>query len=176
MKKWILALLLLPSLALADTITVNMHRTTETGDGQGGFIGTVIFEDSDDYDGVLITPNLNNLPPGVHGFHIHEHPYCAPAMDHGVQTAAITAGGHFDPNQTGEHLGPYHDGHLGDLPILVVNNEGKATHQMYAPRLQTNEIAGRTLMVHTGGDNYSDLPQPLGGGGARQACGVISVD
>ncbi len=28
-------------------------------------------------------------------------------------------------------------------------------------------------MVHKGGDNHSDHPQPLGGGGARVACGVI---
>ena len=28
-------------------------------------------------------------------------------------------------------------------------------------------------MVHAGGDNYSDMPVPLGGGGARVACGVI---
>ncbi|WP_324128836.1 superoxide dismutase family protein, partial [Acinetobacter baumannii] len=28
-------------------------------------------------------------------------------------------------------------------------------------------------MIHAGGDNYSDSPQPLGGGGARIACGVI---
>ena len=29
-------------------------------------------------------------------------------------------------------------------------------------------------MIHAGGDNYSDQPQPLGGGGARIACGVIN--
>ena len=28
-------------------------------------------------------------------------------------------------------------------------------------------------MIHAGGDNYSDLPKPLGGGGDRIACGVI---
>jgi superoxide dismutase, Cu-Zn family len=28
-------------------------------------------------------------------------------------------------------------------------------------------------MIHSGGDNYSDAPAPLGGGGARIACGVI---
>ncbi|SSP59941.1 Cu/Zn superoxide dismutase [Acinetobacter baumannii] len=28
-------------------------------------------------------------------------------------------------------------------------------------------------MIHAGGDNYSDSPLPLGGGGARIACGVI---
>jgi Cu-Zn family superoxide dismutase len=28
-------------------------------------------------------------------------------------------------------------------------------------------------MIHEGGDNYSDKPKPLGGGGARIACGVV---
>lgn len=28
-------------------------------------------------------------------------------------------------------------------------------------------------MVHAGGDNHSDHPQPLGGGGERFACGVV---
>jgi Cu-Zn family superoxide dismutase len=28
-------------------------------------------------------------------------------------------------------------------------------------------------MVHAGGDNYSDQPKPLGGGGDRIACGLI---
>jgi superoxide dismutase, Cu-Zn family len=28
-------------------------------------------------------------------------------------------------------------------------------------------------MIHAGGDNYSDTPAPLDGGGARIACGVI---
>jgi Cu-Zn family superoxide dismutase len=29
-------------------------------------------------------------------------------------------------------------------------------------------------MIHQGGDNYSDDPKKLGGGGARVACGVIN--
>ena len=28
-------------------------------------------------------------------------------------------------------------------------------------------------MIHVGGDNHSDHPKPLGGGGGRLACGVI---
>jgi len=28
-------------------------------------------------------------------------------------------------------------------------------------------------MVHAEGDNHADHPAPLGGGGARMACGVI---
>jgi Cu-Zn family superoxide dismutase len=30
-------------------------------------------------------------------------------------------------------------------------------------------------MIHAGGDNYSDEPAPLGGGGARVACGVVPM-
>ena len=32
---------------------------------------------------------------------------------------------------------------------------------------------GRALMIHANGDNYSDIPKKLGGGGARVACGVV---
>ncbi|MRR17699.1 MAG: superoxide dismutase [Cu-Zn] SodC1, partial [Deltaproteobacteria bacterium] len=30
-----------------------------------------------------------------------------------------------------------------------------------------------SLMIHVGGDNYSDVPEKLGGGGGRLACGVV---
>ncbi|WP_246764106.1 superoxide dismutase family protein, partial [Cronobacter sakazakii] len=43
-----------------------------------------------------------------------------------------------------------------------------------APRIKKlDEVKGKALMVHVGGDNLSDHPKPLGGGGARYACGVI---
>ena len=35
------------------------------------------------------------------------------------------------------------------------------------------DVKGRALMVHVGGDNYSDTPKPLGGGGGRLVCGVV---
>ena len=34
-------------------------------------------------------------------------------------------------------------------------------------------LRGKAIMIHVGGDNYSDQPAPLGGGGARLACGVL---
>jgi Cu-Zn family superoxide dismutase len=150
-----------------------MYTATETGDGRGDFIGTVVFTDSQEYGGVIITPDLNSIPPGVHGFHIHEYPNCSPKMHDGHETPALAAGGHFDPENTGKHLGPYADGHLGDLPILFVSTEGTATHTMYAPRLRAADIKNHSLMIHAGGDNYSDTPNALGGGGARLACGVV---
>ena len=71
-------------------------------------------------------------------------------------------------------MGPEGEGHLGDLPLLKTDAEGNITQSVMAPRLKSlDEIKGRALMVHVGGDNYSDEPKPLGGGGARFACGVI---
>ena len=71
------------------------------------------------------------------------------------------------------HHGTPTTGHLGDLPALVVDNTGVATTAVIAPRLKLADIQGRAIMIHAGGDNYSDSPLPLGGGGARIACGVI---
>ena len=34
-------------------------------------------------------------------------------------------------------------------------------------------LKGHALMIHADGDNYSDTPKPLGGGGGRIACGLI---
>lgn len=144
-------------------ITVQMQAVDANGQAQN--IGTVTFEKSKQC-GVVITPNLHDLTPGTHGFHIHAKPSCA--------DKAMAAGGHYDPANTGKHLGPYDDnGHLGDLPILVVSKAGDANTPTLAPRLSMNDLAGRALMIHAGGDNYSDTPEKLGGGGARIACGVI---
>lgn len=125
--------------------------------------------------GLLFTPELSSLPPGIHGFHIHENGSCNPAMKDGEPVAGLSAGGHFDPQHTKKHLGPYNDGgHLGDLPALYVNPEGKSDYPVLAPRLKSvSQIKGRAIMIHAGGDNHEDHPTPLGGGGARIACGII---
>lgn len=44
---------------------------------------------------------------------------------------------------------------------------------MYALRLTTADLTGGAIVIHAGGDNYSDSPDKLGGGGARVACGVV---
>ena len=42
----------------------------------------------------------------------------------GVLQKAFKAGGHFDPQKTGKHLGPKGKGHKGDLPVLKVDKKG----------------------------------------------------
>ena len=78
-----------------------------------------------------------------------------------------------DPANTGKHLGPRGQGHRGDLPVLRVDVSGNATNAVIAPHLKVADVKGRSIMIHAGGDNYSDQPDPLGGGGARIACGVV---
>ncbi|WP_104203212.1 superoxide dismutase family protein [Billgrantia saliphila] len=141
-------------------------------DGIEESIGTISLEDTD--HGLLLTPDLSELPPGVYGFHVHENASCEPGEnDSGEMQAAGKAGSHYDPEDAGSHEGPYGEGHLGDLPVLIVNENGEATLPVLAPRLSVEDLKDRSLMIHEGGDNYSDEPEPLGGGGSRMACGVI---
>lgn len=136
-------------------------------------IGTV--EITESKYGLVFTPNLKDLTEGLHGFHIHENPSCDAKEKDGKLTAGLAAGGHWNPHKAPHHGFPWSDdAHLGDLPALTVLHDGTATNPVLAPRLKKlDEIKGRSLMIHAGGDNHSDHPAPLGGGGPRMACGVI---
>lgn len=155
--------------AASETVAVNLV----SADAAPQPIGKVTIDETE--YGLLFTPDLKSLPAGVHGFHVHQNGSCEAGESDGKKVAAQAAGGHFDPNKTNKHLGPYDDnGHLGDLPAIYVNADGTANYPVLAPRLKKlSEIKGHALMVHAGGDNHSDHPKPLGGGGDRMACGVI---
>lgn len=150
-------------------VPVDMQLVDQNGPVRS--VGTI--EASQSAYGVVFTPHLEGLPPGVHGFHLHANADCGPKLVDGKNVPAGAAGGHYDPAGTGRHEGPWGDGHLGDLPALYVGTDGRATQPVLAPRLKLSDLGGHSLMVHAGGDNHADMPAPLGGGGARVACGVI---
>lgn len=147
---------------------VTMNAVTAQGIAEK--IGTVTLQDS--AQGLVITTHLSKLPSGMHGFHIHEKGSCDPAMKDGKMGAALAAGRHFNPQQVAHHGTPL-TGHLGDLPVLQVDANGNANEKLLAPRLKLSDVHGLAIMVHAGGDNYSDSPKPFGGGGERIACGLI---
>lgn len=164
--------LCLASSAQAASLTVDVNEALATGTGKA--LGSIEIVETE--YGLLFVPNLVGLPAnGVYGFHVHANGSCDADLKDGKPVAALKAGGHLDPENTGVHLGPYNSkGHLGDLPSLVVNNQGIADYPVFAPRLTSlDQVKGKAIMIHVGGDNYSDHPAALGGGGARMACGVI---
>lgn len=169
--RWMGALALGASCAFANAadMKVTMKMANEKGVGQE--VGTVTI--SENRHGLVFNPNLTGLPAGLHGFHVHENGSCAPNQKDGKTVPAGAAGGHLDPAKTGKHGLPWGEGHLGDLPALTVNEKGMATNPVLAPRLKLADVKGKALMIHAGGDNHADHPAPLGGGGARIACGVI---
>lgn len=156
--------------AQAAEITVNLQ--VADAKGAGASLGSVRIVES--AYGLVFVPSLKGLPAGLHGFHVHENPSCAPLERDGTTVPAGAAGGHLDPQATKRHGEPWGDGHLGDLPALYVAADGSASNPVLAPRLKLADVKNRSLMVHVGGDNHADHPAPLGGGGARMACGVIA--
>lgn len=155
--------------AQAGTLKATVYMATNSG--QGDEAGTVTF--MDEGDGITITTDLKGLPAGQRGFHVHEKGDCSPMAKDGKTTPAGGAGGHYDPDKTGKHLGPEGGGHKGDLPVLTVADDGTAKVKLHVKGIKAEEFKDRAVMIHQGGDNYSDTPEALGGGGARIACGVI---
>ncbi len=162
------ALLAASCVARAD-VTVTMNMVDENGVGKP--VGQVTITQTT--YGLVFTPALTGLPPGQHGFHLHESGNCDSKEKDGKKVAALAAGGHYDPSGSKKHGTPWGDGHLGDLPPLFVDTAGAANQPVLAPRVKMADLAKRALMVHAGGDNHSDSPAPLGGGGARVVCGVL---
>lgn len=155
----------------SQTLSVEIFRATENGLGHQ--LGTVTISESP--YGLVFTPQLKELTPGLYAFHIHTNPDCG--LDHkdGKVTVAGLAGGHLDPQQTNRHSTPWDDkGHLGDLPPLYVDEKGNANLPVLSPKLKKlSDVKGHSLMIHTGHENYSDHPDSSGENGARFGCGVI---
>lgn len=169
MKKLVLILASLSAAHVFADIVVPMNLVDEKG--VGASVGQVTISESK--YGVVFTPALTGLTPGVHGFHAHQNPSCDTNEKDGKKVPAGAAGGHLDPAGTNVHGAPWGEGHLGDLPPLYVDANGASAQAVLAPRLKLSDLKGKALMIHAGGDNHSDHPAALGGGGARVACGVI---
>ena len=111
-------------------------------------------------DGVLVSVEVRGLPESrtdFFAFHIHE------GLDCGGQGFADT-GGHYNPG------GEPHPCHAGDLPPLL-GCGGMARMCVLTDRFRVEEIIGRTVVIHSGPDDFHS--QPAGDPGEKIACGVI---
>jgi Cu-Zn family superoxide dismutase len=160
-------LLIATSVSLAQQIVVDMNKISTSGVGDK--VGTVTI--SEGKGGTSFKVNVNGVSAGQHGFHVHENGNCGPAPKDGQPQAGLAAGPHYDPGHTKTHKGPKGGGHKGDLPVLKATAKG-ISETVTAPNVKLDDVRGRSLMIHEGGDNYSDTPEN-GGGKGRIVCGVI---
>ena len=122
-------------------------------------------------EGVALDGALIGLPPGEHGFHIHQAGSCEPP-------AFESAGHHLGSDQAAHGFDAPGGPHAGDLRNLSVASDSTATVQQTNQRvtLRGGEYAlldddGSALVIHAGRDDY--VTQTSGGAGDRIACGVI---
>jgi superoxide dismutase, Cu-Zn family len=148
-------------------LSVDVNRISSSGVGEK--IGTIDISESK--SGVSFKVAVKGLPPGPRGFHVHEKGDCGPSMKDGQKQAGMAAGEHYDPEHKKSHKGPKGPGHKGDLPALE-SKQGAIDQTVTSSRLKLADIRGRSLMIHEGGDNYSDQPDN-GGGKGRIACATI---
>jgi Cu-Zn family superoxide dismutase len=152
------------------TMQATLHKIDAQGAGEA--VGTVRITQAQ--GGARFDIDLRGLPPGEHGFHVHQNGDCGPGPDpRGEVVAGGAAGPHWDPEDHKSHKGPEAAGHLGDLPIVRVGGDGTAKGATLASRVgDAARLRGKALMVHAAGDNYTDEPEN-GGSAGRIACGVI---
>ena len=136
----------------------------------GAEAGTVSFDQT--ASGLLhVFVEMAGLPPGPHGFHIHETGECS------AEGGFESAGGHLAGNM--EHGSMAEGGpHPGDFPNVHVGEGGVLKVEFFSERLTLDEgenglfdADGSAVVVHADPDDYES--QPSGEAGDRIACGVI---
>ncbi|MGH3060732.1 MAG: superoxide dismutase family protein [Gaiellaceae bacterium] len=131
-------------------------------------------------ENVIVRAEVEGLTPGFHGFHVHSVGECVPPF--------TSAGGHHNPAGTG------HGSHAGDMPSLLVLDDGTAQLQFATDNFTIAELFdadGTAIVVHALPDNFANIPTryqsttegtfgpdsaTLGTGdaGSRAACGVVA--
>ncbi len=172
----------------------------ELVDPTGAQVGTVTFDGRDGYTDVRV--KLDASVAGIdgvaldafHGFHIHanDDPMngegCEADPSEPANTWFTSVDGHWkDDGQT-------HADHRGDLPSVLVLEDGSATARFRTDRFDPAELAGRAVILHAGEDNFGNVPvgdapnqytpnsdealtatANTGNAGNRIACGVVEL-
>ncbi len=91
-------LLLLTSFVFAEDVVVNVNLVNDKGIGKE--IGTITASDSK--YGLILTPHLSGLAPGLHGFHVHEKPDCSYIMKEGIGSPGACSWRALRPRKDGQ--------------------------------------------------------------------------
>ena len=122
-------------------------------------------------EGLEITVNVGNVPPGKHGFHIHENGSC--------DDMGKAAGGHYNPDEAAHGLitkDGFTNAHCGDFGNIEVGADGAGTTTLFVPGLtltgEKHNVLGKAVILHEKEDDFS---QPTGNAGGRIGCGIIEI-
>lgn len=130
--------------------------------------GTVTFTEKKS-GAVEVSIRLTGVPPGIHGFHVHDKGDCG---DNGN-----AAGGHFNPTSAPHGAPTDASHHAGDFGNVEADASGNVDELRtlwgitVAPG--TTSVAGHAVILHANPDDLKT--QPTGNAGGRIACGVVQV-
>jgi superoxide dismutase, Cu-Zn family len=167
------------ALATGDDERSGRRATAVLHDAAGQRVGLAVFKER--RGKVTVSASVWGLAPEFHGFHVHAVGECVPPF-----TSAL---GHYNPGNAA------HGAHAGDLPSLLVNQDGTGQLQFATDRFSISDLFdadGSALIVHAGRDNYANIPDryiqqatgtpgpdaetlATGDAGARAACGVVEM-
>ena len=146
------------------------QATAELKDARGKTVGSASLWES--AEGVRILARVRELPPGLHGIHLHAIGKCDPPD-------FSSAGGHFNPAGKQHGLRNPAGPHAGDLPNLEIAADGRGELN-YVTRLVTLAPGptslfgpqGTAVVIHANPDD--GITDPSGNSGGRIACGLLS--
>ncbi|WP_430404427.1 superoxide dismutase family protein [Hyphomonas sp.] len=153
----------------ADGVYPSMMRSTASIVGiEGTEIGTANLLGGP--NGLLIRVEIapSGLTPGWHGLHLHAVGDCS---DIGTFKAS---GGHVGMVSGGHGLLNPKGPEGGDIPNIWAGADGAAGYEAYTTLAEMAELLdedGSAILIHESEDDH--MTQPIGGAGARVACGVI---
>ena len=164
-----LLLLCIPIILMACTSEPELRVDAPLINHEGEVIGHVNLEQRG--DGLVVSVEASNLPPGERGMHIHDQGLCEPPEFR-------SAGSHVNPESHDHGLDGPDGGHAGDLRNLEVDEDGTASQTQSTSRMtlrpgEPHSILdgnGSTLVIHINPDDYT----PESSTGTRIACAEIS--
>jgi len=138
----------------------------------GTLAGTVTFTPAG--GGLHIVADVQGVPAGTHGLHLHENGQCVhedPAGKH-----FSSAGGHFNPTGAPHACPPTDPRHAGDFGNITVAADGTGHLDLTSNAISLtgpNSVVGKAVILHAGPDDCTT--QPTGNSGDRLACGVVNL-
>lgn len=153
-----------PALAVGEKAAVAMR----SADGKDIGVVTIV----ETMAGILLQVKLKGLPPGAHGFHIHETGKCEGDLS--------SAGEIYNPLGAKHGFLNYEGPMAGDLPNLIAGGSGEAEAEILSPFVTLSkeaeetlfDVDGATLIIFAEADDY--ISEPDTATGPRIACGVVA--